>query len=197
MFPCFAITVASESLPDWGKNLGGVLFTLERRTRCVSSPSIVRKRLAILSRWWRWCAGALSEMCTPWTGDDNHSDIVWKRECIHCNMMHCVERIGTHPSSYPECDKVQYRSSYCHIFIQQHKWSMSIEETKVFMFAALFTESQFWIQISTKSMAKKRGLSADEKKKKMLDAMLAGVDLSVWGLRAEIGIQHQGAGEDW
>ena len=46
-------------------------------------------------------------------------------------------------------------------------------------------------------MAKKRGLSADEKKKKMLDAMLAGVDLSVWGLHAEIGIQHQGAGEDW
>ena len=45
-------------------------------------------------------------------------------------------------------------------------------------------------------MAKKRGLSADEKKQKMRDAMLAGVMLTCGVSFPEIGVQHEGAGED-
>ena len=45
-------------------------------------------------------------------------------------------------------------------------------------------------------MAKKRGLSADEKKQKMRDAMLAGVMLTCGASFPEIGVQHEGAGED-
>ena len=46
------------------------------------------------------------------------------------------------------------------------------------------------------SMAKKRGLSADEKKQKMLQSMLAGVmEWKACNVVA-IGIQHEGAGKD-
>ena len=45
-------------------------------------------------------------------------------------------------------------------------------------------------------MAKKRGLSADEKKQKMLQSMLAGVmEWKACNVVA-IGIQHEGAGKD-
>ena len=45
-------------------------------------------------------------------------------------------------------------------------------------------------------MAKKRGLSADEKKQKMLQSMPEGVMTWKESYVPEIGVQHEGAGED-